>query len=425
MFRRILVFLCKVLIRILRLVGKNGSALPGLIIERFDKRFLEATLANVNEKIVLVTGTNGKTTTTKMLVAALKGLDKKVVTNTTGSNMTRGLISALIEDMTYAGSLRETDYFVFEMDEAYAPLFTAHTKPRMLIGLNVLRDQLDRYGEVDATAKMIGDAASGADVFVYNGLDPLLSAQSAKIQSDTISFGADVELLNHIANEQTIHGVAGDVKPKRYDISLRAVESTQHTQLITVDHDAQELFKIPLQGFHNALNATAVYAALRELEPKQAKRAMQATELMPVPFGRGEKLRIANKDITVTLVKNPSGFTTNLKTFVSKESKSPILFVVNDNFADGRDVSWLWDVDLETLLPRGAELFVSGIRAYDMAVRLKQAGFTVHMVERSVRTMVDHLLKLDFSDITIIPTYTALFEVRLALSKHGEVPKIW
>ena len=129
MYRRSLIFSCKVLIKLLRLVGKNGSALPGLIIERLDPEFLSKSLQAVEKQILLVTGTNGKTTTTKMLVAALRGTGVRVVTNSTGSNMTRGLIAALVEDMTYFGSLKPTDWFVFEMDEAYAPIFTASMAP--------------------------------------------------------------------------------------------------------------------------------------------------------------------------------------------------------------------------------------------------------------------------------------------------------
>lgn len=157
-------------------MGKNGSALPGLIIEKLYPNFLYKVLKSSEKKIILVTGTNGKTTTTKMLVAGLRASGLNIVTNSTGSNMTRGLIAALIEDMTYFGSLRPTDWFVFEMDEAYAPIFTAQLSPRLLVGLNVLRDQLDRYGEIDTTAKLIEKTALKCDNFVYSALDPLLAS---------------------------------------------------------------------------------------------------------------------------------------------------------------------------------------------------------------------------------------------------------
>lgn len=159
MYRRLLIFTAKILIKVLRLTGTSGSALPGRIIERLYPNFLARVLKPEEKKIILITGTNGKTTTTKMIVEVLRGSGKRVVTNGTGSNMTRGLISALVEDMTYFGSLKATDWFIFEMDEAYVQVFTEDLSPHLTLGLNVLRDQLDRYGEIDTTAKYIASAA--------------------------------------------------------------------------------------------------------------------------------------------------------------------------------------------------------------------------------------------------------------------------
>lgn len=426
MYRRTLIFGCKILIKLLRLIGKNGSALPGLIIEQLDPRFLEGTLQAVEKKIILVTGTNGKTTTTKMLVAALRGTGARVVTNGTGSNMTRGLIAALIEDMSYLGNLKPTDWFVFEMDEAYAPIFTATISPRAILALNVLRDQLDRYGEIDTTAQMIGVAAKKADTFVYNTVDPLLQDVAKQIgEKASVAFGVNQSLGSYVANEQSLHGEKLTVSNKGVGTVLLAVTDEGDVQRITVTSGAVLYdFTIPVKGFHNALNATAVVSLLSAVGTSDIARGVKAISRMAAPFGRGEKLHLEGRAITVALVKNPSGFMSNLETFVKQGQPDAILFVVNDRLADGRDVSWLWDVDFTPFIKKGTGLYASGIRGYDMALRLKHDNFDVH-VTTNVTEATQKVIRSQHKNILVIPTYTALFEVRAALSKYGKVPKIW
>lgn len=428
MIRRPLVFACKVLIKLLRVFGKNGSALPGLIIERVYPNFLSKSLDSVESQVVLVTGTNGKTTTTKMLVEALRGAGLKVVTNTTGSNMTRGLIAALIEDMTYFGSLKPTDWFVFEMDEAYAPLFTRRLAPHLVVGLNVLRDQLDRYGEIDKTALLISEAAGRSKHYIYNELDPLLAASASELGKHgvkTSSFGVASDLIALVENEQTVHGKRVLVDSRPAEVEATGVLQKGDGQVIQMHSYGKSIeMRIPVKGFHNVLNATAVVAALEVLEPEIATRAAESISQMPVPFGRGERLHIRNKDITVALVKNPSGFASNLETFVHRASPEAILFVVNDRLADGRDVSWLWDVEFSAKVPSTSVLYVAGIRGYDMALRLKHDGLESN-VTLSTAKAIQVLMQSKHKNIVIIPTYTALFEVRSALSKYGKVPRIW
>jgi lipid II isoglutaminyl synthase (glutamine-hydrolysing) len=427
MYRRLLVFITKILIKLLRLAGKNGSALPGLIIERLYPGFLEEVLSNHDKKIVLITGTNGKTTTTKMLVAALRGTGKKVVTNGTGSNMTRGLIAALLDDMSLWGSLRRTDWFVFEMDEAYAPVFTAKISPKVIVALNVLRDQLDRYGELDKTARLIGEAGMKAETFIYNGLDPLLSSVASGLKEQEVSvlaFDAIEKLLSKVANEQTVHGGNVVSATDRAEIRLLEAKETENGQEVVVEAADRYDLTLPVKGFHNALNIAAVVAVLDQLAPEQVEKGLTAISKMAVPFGRGEQFHLQGKDITVALVKNPAGFASNLETFVKRLKPEAVLFVVNDNFADGRDVSWLWDVPFKGEIPEGTQLYTSGVRGYDMGLRLKHDGLESHTMV-PIRKMMQYIMKSDIKNVVIIPTYTALFEVRSELSRYGKVPRIW
>lgn len=426
MYNRLLVFFVKILIKLLRLFGKNASALPGLIIETLSPDFLSRVLMPVQDKIILITGTNGKTTTTRMVVHALRSSGRSVVTNSTGSNMTRGLISAVVNDMSLVGSLRPTDWFVFEMDEAYAPLFTRTLRVKSVVALNVLRDQLDRYGEIDTTAKLIESAAQKAEVFIFNAHDPLLTKSAQAVAAKKVrvaSFGVVNKLTSKIRNEQNMFSkskvLAGEI-----DTVLVSVEEKPNQQQVTVSHVSTKLkTSLNLEGLHNAVNATAVCALLAELESTDYQKMFVAINTMHAPFGRGEILHLNNKMVTVALVKNPSGFTHNLETFVENKSPEHILFIVNDRFADGRDVSWLWDVGFKTI-PTSTQLTCSGLRAYDMALRLKHDGYHADVVS-DVGNAVEQAMQAASSRLTIIPTYTALYEARAALSNYGKVSRIW
>jgi UDP-N-acetylmuramyl tripeptide synthase len=174
---------------------------------------------------------------------------------------------------------------------------------------------------------------------------------------------------------------------------------------------------VPLQGFHNAINVTAVVSVIQALGQVKIGDIAQYLKKMQTPFGRGERIKIKNSYFTVALIKNPSGFTSNIRTFIQDSKPDVVLFVINDNLADGRDVSWLWDVTLKGMIP-------AGIRGADMALRLKQDGFTAEFIP-NVYDAILRLAEAKSENITIIPTYTALFEVRAELSKYTKVPNIW
>ncbi len=427
MYTRILVFGTKILIELLRLLGKNASALPGLIIEKLSPNFLQHTLKPYENRIVIITGTNGKTTTTKMVVHGLRSDGDRVVTNATGSNMTRGLIAALIDDMSLLGSVKPTDWFVFEMDEAYAPQFTKGLRVKAVLGLNVLRDQLDRYGEIDKTAGFIQRAAAQAEIFVYNVHDPLLASAAKSVEQNNVnitSFGVVKKLTQEIKNEQNMFTKTSiaDSKP---DVTLTNSKEKKGIQQINISINNTPIrIELKLPGLHNALNATAACALIATLKPAEYKKNVVAINTMHPPFGRGEKLVLNNKNVTVALVKNPSGFTHNLETFVQHDPPEHILFVINDRFADGRDVSWLWDVNFEHVISNKSKITCSGLRAYDMALRLKHDGYE-SFVEVDVDKAVARFMNSSDSSALIIPTYTALYEARAALTKYGKVPRIW
>jgi len=279
---------------------------------------------------------------------------------------------------------------------------------------------------------MILQAAGQADLYIYNSLDPLLAGPAADLESSgmrCVSYGVAKPLLKSVINEQTIHGQTSTSGSPASNVLLMSFDEIDHKLIVTLrlgddSPDGKLQTSIPLQGFHNALNAAAVGALLQTIVPECVVSGFKAISTMETPFGRGERLHLADKNVSVALVKNPSGFTSNLLTFVQSNPPEIVLFVVNDNFADGRDISWLWDVEFRDKIAGTTTIYTSGSRGYDMALRLKHDGYDAQCI-LNVQEAIDKLFTLKVCDIVVIPTYTALFEVRSALAKYGKVARIW
>lgn len=268
-----------------------------------------------------------------------------------------------------------------------------------------------------------------SDIFVFNQIDPLLSQVAKELSSsvDSVSFGVAEKLFDRITNEQTIHKSEVFTPEKDPDILLCDTSDTASRLWVTIESKSlgeRWQMDVPLKGFHNAINVTAVVSVLQALGQVKIGDIAENLKKMQTPFGRGERLKVKNSYFTVALIKNPSGFTSNIRTFIQDSKPDIVLFVINDNLADGRDVSWLWDVTFKAMVPTGTELLTSGIRGADMALRLKQDGFTAEYIP-NLHNAILRLTEAKAEEITIIPTYTALFEVRSELSKYTKVPNIW
>lgn len=425
-----LLLLAKSLRGIARLKGGHGSALPGYVIEKLDRSFLPWMLGQLPLGVVVVTGTNGKTTTTRMLVQLLRDNELRVLTNASGSNLTRGLISTVIEHSTAKGKL-PYDIAVFELDEAYAPIFASMVKPHVLVALNVLRDQLDRYGEIDTTASLIAKAGGHAKQVVANGNDPLLMSK-LQIHPVLHTFGLAHNLEGKLSSEANLYSASSgksSQKAPHYDAEIVDIKSSEESQQIRAKIVGEQISgTLPLLGTHNALNAVVAILATKTILPKVAAQMLiKNLEHFRPAFGRGESMKVQGRELTVALIKNPSGFTQNVNTFV-RSSIDAILIVINDEYADGRDVSWLWDSHIAKLKEFKGVIYVGGTRRYDMALCLKyqgiehqvidakSAGVTMRKVMRSSKWQ-RHLL--------VIPTYTAMLAVRKWLGVQQGVKHIW
>lgn len=406
----------------------GGSALPGLFVEKIDPAYIRRTLSQLPHGIVLVSGTNGKTTTTKMVVQLLEGQGLRVFTNRTGSNFTRGVAAALLGEVDTRGVLH-ADIAVLELDEAHAVLFVKSIAPTYSLLLNVMRDQLDRFGEIDNTAALLHTIAQHTtNSIVINRDDPRLASPAFldDIQATVHTYGVDESLRMHFPSDDQLHGntpqpeLAGD-SLRHDDVSLRAMDG----QRATISYaDADHVVDLKLNGIYNVQNAVGAVAITRSImgddldEPAMLKSLSEVTPA----FGRGESIMINGNSCELLLVKNPGGFRLSLQSF--DPAGHATMIAINDNYADGRDMSWLWDVDFHSLVEHGVDV-VGGIRAYDMALRLQYDEVEFRHVETGIATALEYFLSHHMDKPKrIYCTYTAMLAIRRELAKQVKIEAV-
>lgn len=401
----------------------GGSALPGLVVERIDPNFIKDTLTQLPQGVVVISGTNGKTTTTKMVVELLESQGLKVFTNRTGSNFTRGVAAALLGEVDSHGKLN-ADIAVLELDEAHAVHFVRAVQPRYSLLLNVMRDQLDRFGEIDATAqllKIVADATS--ETILVNREDPRLLRLGKSLPSKKVAyFGLSTEMQSTFPTDDDMRsGASSSTELSPQAVSI--LESFRdNTAEFTLDgHRLSTALK--LEGIYNIYNAAAALALVASIvESIDFVRLQDALANVTPAFGRGESITVDGQPVELVLVKNPAGFRLSLKSFPPEGYATMI--AINDNYADGRDMSWLWDVDFDSLRPSGV-VAVTGMRAYDMALRLQYEEVEVSIVDTNIKKILKIFLnKQKNNPKRIYCSYTAMLALRRELSKIAEVETV-
>lgn len=426
--------------------GSGGTALPGLVMEKTDPGFLRRVLDQLPYGVVVVSGTNGKTTTTKMVVQLLEAQGLRVLTNRTGSNFVRGVLASLLHEVSWNGKV-DADVAVLELDEAHAVKFVQSVRPRATLLLNVMRDQLDRFGEVDYTASLLHRVAEAtSEVVVVNADDPRLTAPGflAGLRARAACFGVDESLTDLFVSDDDLHDgrtpLPGQAQPTKV---LR--EEAPHLPAPTVRLDSlrgdevamsvrgvRHEMTMTVPGIHNKLNAAAALALALELLGAEARVDALLSELRALQpaFGRGEVLSLDGRDVELALVKNPAGFRMSLLTAAgAQEVTGPetVMITINDEYADGRDMSWLWDVDFAALQEEGVAI-VSGIRAWDMALRLRYDGVGVDTVKPDLGEAIEALREAAAAHperrMRIFTTYTAMLELRQRLGALTDVEEV-
>ena len=410
----------------------GGSALPGLVAEKVDPGFLSHALAGVPRGIVVVSGTNGKTTTTKMLVAILRAHGLDVFTNPTGSNFTRGVISSMLGELPTSGRLK-ADMAVLELDEAHALKFAAAVRPTHSLLLNVARDQLDRFAEIDHTAQLLASLAEQTTTGVVLNIDDSFITRIRDRVADGVAvryFGVDASIADRLPELQEQDVRFDDdftpPKPGRGDGLLKPHDERSFEVLFGEPEVGQHVGPLELQqrGLAAMINATAATTTARMLlgDDFDAARAQAALRAVTPPFGRGEVVMVGPQPLELVLVKNPAGFTVALGTYGSTPVSTMI--AINDNYADGRDVSWLYDVSFDSLRERGVAM-TSGVRAYDMALRLQYDDVPVDAIEPDLEKALDAFLAGHHDQpMRIFCTYTAMMSLRRVLAARYNLPDI-
>lgn len=406
----------------------GGSALPGLVAERVDPAILQHTLGSLPRGVVVVSGTNGKTTTTKMVVALLRAHGLRVFTNPTGSNFTRGVISALLGEVGISGRV-DADVAVLELDEAHALKFAEVVAPTHALLLNVARDQLDRFAEIDHTARLLTTLAEQTtEAVVLNADDAFVSRIAGQLAP-----GVGVQWF-------AVDPAVADRLPEIQEADVRFDDPADAPTLgdqdgLLLPHDERSFtirfpggvdvgpLSLRQRGLAAMINATAATTMARVLlgPDWDAATASSALEAVHPPFGRGEVIDVDGAPLELVLVKNPAGFTVALGTYGNEPVATMI--AINDNYADGRDVSWLYDVSFESLRDRGVSV-TSGVRAWDMALRLRYDAVEVDRVEADLDTALDTFLGRHRGEPTrIFCTYTAMMHLRRRLATRYDLAR--
>ncbi len=446
-----------------RLRTGGGSTIPGVVARRVDPGVLGKISRRLPLGSAAITGTNGKTTTTRMIGKILQSANVRAVNNSTGANLVTGVTAAVVSDASLPGN-PSSEIGLFEVDEASVPRVAAEARLKILAVLNLFRDQLDRYGELAYTGKVI--ASAFADLprdgsVVLNADDPLV-ASLGRSAARPVFYGVDEPALDtgrlqHIADSKDCPvcgtpldydavymghvGVyrcpTGDfARPEPdYRASRVRLEGARGSSFLLSTPEGEGEARISLPGLYNVYNALAAAAVAGEAGVG-LDDIVEGIGEFGGAFGRVERIEAGGKEAFLLLIKNPVGFNEILRTFVASEAADAknVLIAINDNDADGRDVSWLWDVDFEMLADARSEgrtdsapFTVSGIRATDMAVRLKYADLPVGEVIPNRTEAIKKALDATPPGETlyVLPTYTAMLEIRKSLSEMGYTHPFW
>lgn len=446
---KLAVWACKASGAVLRRLGRGGTNLPGKIALRIDPDILGELSRGV--KVTVVTGTNGKTTTARMIEQAFADAGLKYFSNKSGANLLTGIIAVFAQHCTLSGRCPYT-HALIECDEAAFRKTSEHLPVECLVVNNIFRDQLDRFGEITHTLHAIRDGITHIpDATLCLNADCSLTASLAlQVPNKIVWFGVNVPIYENTAQELSDAPYCIRCKTEyQYDYTTyghlggfscphcgyrRREPQVAVTQVLKTGPDSSDILldlfghvhevHVNLPGGYNIYNAAAAAAAARIIGIEE-ETAITALGQFECGFGRAEQFTLGQAQARMMLVKNPAGFNQVINLISHDEGCCKLAFLLNDRFADGTDISWIWDVDFEALAAQQARftrILVSGVRADDMALRLKYAGFVSDRIEviRTYEELLD-AVGADETPAFLMPSYTAMFELRGEIGKHTDV----
>jgi UDP-N-acetylmuramyl tripeptide synthase len=432
-----------------RLAGRGGTSLPGKVLMRAEPRAISRLAARLPQGSVVVSATNGKTTTAAMIAAILGRTGTQLVHNRAGANMAGGVAAALA-----AASRRPGDMGLFEVDEFWLGPVARDLRPRAVLLGNLFRDQLDRFGELEIIADRWAEIVQRLDPatkLVLGADDPLVAdlgrdreALYFGVQDDSLAlpelqhasdskhcrrcghaYAYEAAYMAHLGRYACPNCGARrpDLAVAAHDVELDGLRAAAFT-LRTPAGDRR--IELPLPGLYNVYNALGAAALCLALDLSLDDVQAGLQSVAPA-FGRAETIDLHGRPTSILLVKNPAGANEVLRTLALEGRELDVFGVLNDRIADGRDVSWVWDADWELLAPHVRRMTCSGTRAAELALRLKYAGTDparLHVVE-DLADGLDAALADGDGPLYALPTYTALLELRDLLARRGQAREYW
>ena len=430
----------------------GGTSAPGMALLKIYPNGFYKLSKELSNGCILISATNGKTTTTRFLSEILNNSGIDCISNSSGANLKSGLTTALLKRKSHQST------GVLETDEGALPEITKESSPRMLVLMNLFRDQLDRYGELESITKswrkMVMELPESTKLIV-NADDPAL-ADIGLLRSNTIFFGIgdatdyahrepqhaadsiycprcnarltyDQVTLSHMGSWECTECdlTRPELDFKASDIELDGIRQTKFT--ISHEHSNHSMTS-NLPGLHNVYNALAAFVAANEfgVQPEEITSTIRSTT---AAFGRTEQIMIHGRELNILLAKNPAGANANIETLLLYPNKIHLCVLLNDQVADGRDVSWIWDVDYEKIFQKIETLHIGGERGYDLALRFLYGGFESEKIKvvGGASEVLDDLIAAtpEENSIFVLPSYTAMLDFRNELVERNLTHAFW
>jgi len=438
----IAIIACKILIILGKLAGKKGSSAPGGIALKISPTVLKDLASQVKKEIIVVCGTNGKTTTNNLIYTLLKSKGYKVVGNIIGANMLPGIACSFIDHASIFGNLN-ADYAAIECDEASLRRIVPFVTPDKIVITNLFRDQLDRFGEVDTTISLMNEALNKLSdtTLILNGDDPL-SAHFGKGKK-CIYFGIDQDCNTklretkegrycalcgtELSYKYTHYSQLGDYSCSKCGFSrpylnyaAREIDMKDGLKFTIYNDNNAYPLNLNYRGFYNIYNILASVAALKECNEDISNLEAVFDSYKP-QIARMEPFTVDGKTVILNLAKNPAGFNQAIATLLTDKRKKDVMIALNDGPGDGLDISWIWDVDFEKLSDANlSSLTASGIRKDDLAVRLKYAGFEDILVRENNKKTLEEVVSYNGEVKYILVNYTAMFGTQTNLKSLSQ-----
>lgn len=441
------IVLSKFLSKLSHFLFKGGTNFPGRVALAIDKNVLKEVSSNY--KVILITGTNGKTTTTSMIYNILKDGGKTLITNNSGANLLPGIVATFISNYSFTNKSTEK-FAVIEVDEANLKFITTYIKPDIIAITNLFRDQLDRYGEVYTTLNILleGIKKTPDSTLILNGDESLLGSldlpnpvkfygfKTSINNEKKIDINADAKFCKMCKSPYQYKFVTynhlGDFYCEncgyaRSELSYgvdKILEVTPNGSSVVINNEEYYVNQPGTYNIYNALCALSI-AKYYNINSEIISASLSKQQSS---FGRQEIIHVGEKNLKIILVKNPAGYDEALNTLTYSKDSMDIAFLLNDNYADGTDVSWIWDVNFEKITNLNLnKILISGLRLYDMAIRLKIAGLdpSKFNITDNYEDLLSNIINSQEQDIYVLATYTAMLSFRKFLHNKKYINDLW